>query len=150
MILKKYILTLGAARTIVGTLQMSLDNGKFLPILGLSLFSVESVRLRIRFRPHLNLADPVNLNSVVGRGLFFLRRGAETQKKKSKEFLLCFIPVRQKIHQKRKNLPPLEVIPLLAFLAFMHISYCINIKKRCYSCDNFNYPSTLLAVKHEN
>jgi hypothetical protein len=31
-----------------------------LPILGVYLFSVESVRLRTRFRPHLNLANPVN------------------------------------------------------------------------------------------
>jgi hypothetical protein len=130
---------------------MSLDNGKFLPILGLSLFSVESVRLRIRFRPHLNLADPVNLNSVVGRGLFFLTQGRRDAEKKSKEFLLCFIPARQKIHQKRKNLPPLEVIPLLAFLAFMHISYCINIKKRCsHVIISITLPPSLLAVKHEN
>ena len=52
------------------TRQMSLGNGKFLPILGLSPFPVESVSFRTRFRPHLNLADPVNLNSAVGRVIF--------------------------------------------------------------------------------
>ena len=37
-----------------------LEQRLILPILGLSLFSVESVRLMTRFRPHLNLVNPVN------------------------------------------------------------------------------------------
>ena len=38
-----------------------LEQRLILPILGLSLFSVESVRLMIRFRPHQNLANAVNV-----------------------------------------------------------------------------------------
>jgi hypothetical protein len=96
---------------------MSLDNGKFLPILGLSLFSVESVRLRIRFRPHLNLADPVNLNSVVGRGLFLTQGRRDAEKKKAKSFCSALY-LNGKNPSKTEKLASFGSHPIACILGF--------------------------------
>ena len=96
---------------------MSLDNGKFLPILGLSLFSVESVRLRIRFRPHLNLADPVNLNSVVGRGLFNARAQRRREKKKQRVSALLYTCMA-KNPSKTEKLASFGSHPIACILGF--------------------------------